>query len=213
MCDLDIKKESLIHLPLSARISYLMDSIPNAYDPHEKPASLQVQNEGHFLDTSLVLLKPEIFPREHLIIEKIESLGYDHAAPQHIYPTTEQWMNMYGYMIKDHPDILQNYLIHRALGLKVITLNKMNEERIIQLDKQTGKAYEKNPNTIRGSVSRKIMLSLGFAGMTGYAASFDPCGLISDNVNPDYVFKCYNGIHTPSNIAESLSNMKDIYGK
>lgn len=204
---LGISIEELRKVPYEHKVSYLKDCIPELVHKHAKPSELEdpSMDDGR----SLALIKPEVFPYDEELIDNLLMRGYNILSdPELIYPTAEQWFGLYGYMTSEHPNILQNYIVHRAIGFKVVTLGDMDYERIKYLDQETGKAYEENPNTIRGSVSRRIMSKLGFRAMTGYASAFDPLSVIARSKQPDYAFYCYNGIHTPKNAAEAASNME-----
>ncbi len=207
IADLGIDTRRLSELAPRHRIDYLKEAIPESSQIHIKPSVTEHLSTAS--RKSLILVKPEIFPHDEELIDDIVRRGYDITSdPELVYPTAKQWFELYGYMVPKYPNILQNYIVHRALGFKIVTLDEMDQERISYLDSITGKAYEDNPDTLRGNITRSIMKRLGFQAMTGYASAFDPFDIIDSSGQPDYAFHCYNGIHTPKNSAEAVSNLR-----
>lgn len=207
---MDVNVTALRNMSKPNRLACLLERFSSANVIHNKPSNLDRVIDG---SKSIALIKPEVFPHDEIVINELLSRGYKiNEDPKLIYPSEEQWMKTYGYMVPEHPDILQNYILHRALGLKVLTLVCMDEVSIGHLNNETGKAT-KIDNTIRGGVIRNLMINLGFNNMQDYASAFDPLDLITSNKDTNYVFKCYNGIHTPANQSEAAVNMETFYVK
>jgi hypothetical protein len=134
-------------------------------------------------------------------------------------------------MLKNCPDIINIYILQRALGVRPIIFRHRNEEyynieigddydnsrhkmdRDLMFDMRfCGEASVNSIDTLRGSVSLPIMKNLGFDDFSGYAATFDPYNFFKDTMYSK-AYKAYNGIHIPSNRYEKERNLKTFINK
>lgn len=176
----------------------------------------------------MLLIKPEIMPEENKITEYMQNKGFEVKVLDRVYPSRDEWMRIYGYMIDDYPDVINNYIMQRSLGVRPVLFKHLDNDQYIASLRNAG--YSKDmptdpdtlfdklfcgnvndfqPNTLRGDVSFPVMKNLGFDGMSGYASLFDPVNYFNDTKMTSN-YRAYNGVHVPSDTKEKQSNINAI---
>lgn len=106
------------------------------------------------------------------------------------------------------------YVIQRALGITPLIF-KFGESSKGDVAREfnkrhSGYANKVTPGTIRWEVARPLLLTKGFATMTGFASAFDPFHFFKDQTE-EFNLGVFNGIHLPNGAGEALSNWETIF--
>lgn len=179
-------------------------------------------------DIGLILVKPECF-LTFMLSKIFTEKEIEFKTLETRYPTKEQWLDTYGYMLSDFPNIVNVYITHTNFGLRPIIFkhpiidqfnNTADADKVF--DSQfCGKAREGYSETIRGGVVLPHLINLGFKTMTSYASSFDYFNYYKDSP-PEKTFISFNGVHIPKDMYEksrnfsklcTMSNQKNIIKK
>jgi len=223
LADNDIDQEYVKGLPFKYRNKYLINNLINK-DEAERAITFKVDPKIEDNEIGLMLVKPEMELGIENIISYISQLGIEKISVlDKIFPSESDWLETYGYLLDMCPDVINNYIIHRSLGMTPlifkhrdihfyrcladkIGINQVTDDK----DKLVDKLFcdEKGPNyrgAIRSSICRPILEKKGFTNLTNYASSFDPVNyFIESGLDPHIPF---NGIHVPSDKFEKSKNL------
>lgn len=200
-----------------ARTAYLIHELIGDIDLASRENQITDDDINRYKDIGLVVVKPEIYPYIDNILDYFETIGIDARRMNHVELTKQMWMEMYGYMLSKHPDVINIYITHRALGFEPIVFAHPASYSLFDqagIDKDTefdrvfcGEVQPGFDGTLRGSIALPAMQFLGFDNMTGYAKSFDPVNYFHDVPS---VYKAFNGVHVPSDQNEKTRNMRTL---
>ncbi|HEX7483689.1 MAG TPA: hypothetical protein VF281_00905 [Candidatus Saccharimonadales bacterium] len=201
-----------------ARTAYLIRELIGDIDLASTEKQITDNDTQLYKDIGLVVVKPEIYPYVDNILNYFETIGIDARRMNHVDPTKQMWMEMYGYMLSKYSDVINIYITHRALGFEPIVFahpRSYSSSDQVGIDKDRefdsvfcGEVQPGFDGTLRGSIALPAMQSLGFDNMTGYAKSFDPVNYFHDV--PSIIYKAFNGVHIPSDQNEKIRNMRTL---
>ncbi|MDR1032418.1 MAG: hypothetical protein LBL84_00180 [Candidatus Nomurabacteria bacterium] len=175
-------------------------------------------------DFGVLVVKPEMLPCVSSILNFMSSNRLEPQALRQIYPTKQEWLGTYGYMLKDYPNTVNTYVTQVNFGVMPIVFRHLPAveykniaiERKIEIDSKDrdtmfdqifcGKVAPNHAGTLRGGVVLPNLLNLGFADMTGYAEPFDPFDYYKDS-DAANTFISFSGVHIPSNRREKYRTM------
>ena len=173
----------------------------------------------------MIIVKPEMFPCIKDIEQFLGNIGVEYRSLERVMPTKRGWLDMYGYMLADFPNIVNVYITQRSFGIQPIVFKHLSiekyeliaDERSLKLetgDKDTafdqlycGKTRSGFDGTIRHDVVLPKLAILGFNDMSGYATDFDISNYYKDS-DPTRTYVSFNGIHSPKNKVEKEKNIQ-----
>jgi hypothetical protein len=176
-------------------------------------------------DYGMIIIKPEMFPCIKDIERFLGNMGVECCSLECVMPTKRDWLDTYGYMLVNFPNIVNVYITQRSFGVRPILFRHLSideygliaDKRGLKLDtrdKDTafdqlycGKVKSGFDGTIRHDVVLPKLASLGFNNMSGYAADFDISNYYKDS-DPARTYASFNGIHSPKNKNEKEKNIQ-----
>lgn len=223
----DIAVDVVKAIPSSERPRYLIDRLLTRQDM-EKSVARCGDNYSTPGDVGLIMVKPEL--QAH--ISKVESflgkVGIESKRLPIAHITKEEWLSMYGYKIRDAPDIINLYVTQRALGMTPIIFRHLAQEDYLAYATQfgvdisqvassgdpmevfdrvfCGSSYYESKGTLRWDVARLSLEGSGFHCFTDQAEAFDLYNFYREG-HQDQVYRVFNGIHLPSNEGELQRNL------
>ena len=201
---------------------FTFDDIQSSSDRYEATNTNENPDND---DIGMLLIKPEMFPYVEDIERSLSDVGIECRLLERIIPTKQDWLNTYGYMLVNFPNIVNVYVIQRSLGVQPVIFRHLSmekytmiaDERHIKIDTLDrdkafdqlfcGKAKSGFEGTIRHDLVLPRLISLGFNDMSGYASDFDPFDYYKDSGSIK-TYTSYNGIHSPKDMNEKNKNIQ-----
>lgn len=210
-----IRQDALRRRAVSDRLAYLCNELIAMSVEGADPSSQQDDVQDYDVDGGLIVVKPETLPFYTQYLYYLEKIGCSVSTVSDVvYPTHDQWMQQYGYLVDVNPRVIHSYVTQRSIGVRVVRFLYGESMEQVDVDNDIDLKFDQNycgqpvpsqDNSLRASVSYPVLVENGFRDMTGYAEPFNFTGYFDDGAQEP--LRTYNGVHVPSNRQEKIKNI------